>query len=322
MYNSALRLPVSLALGAACGVLLTAPPAVADDGPGQETEGSASAAVLRTALDVSLLDGTARLPLTLALNEVHAPADAASADETLLTATLDGVADGRPFEVLAAEVASAEATVDQDAASAETALVDASVHLPGLAALPLLELTAVSARAHCPAGAAPTAETEMPATATVLGRDVTLDSSGSTEVAVPGVGQVTLTLGHREANEADAAATALDLAVEIDPLELNVATVSGRITLAEARCQAPAATEDEERPATEPAAEEQPAAEEPEGPRPDSWRESEPAADLAETGGSSNTPYLVGGALALLGVGLGTVFFARRRALGARDSRG
>lgn len=44
----------------------------------------------------------------------------------------------------------------------------------------------------------------------------------------------------------------------------------------------------------------------------------EPAAgsNLAETGGSSATPYIAGGAAALLAVGAGAVILARRRAQG------
>ncbi|KAB8157044.1 hypothetical protein FH609_030015 [Streptomyces sp. 3MP-14] len=314
MYNSAFGRPISLALVAGCGALLAAAaPAVADDGQRGENSGTADAAVLRTALDVSLLDGTATLPLALTLNEVSAPADGSPADETLLTATLDGVAGGRPFDVLRAEVASAEATVDESAATADSELANARVHLPGLGALSLIELSAVHARAHCAVGEEPVAETTVPATATVLGQDVTLDSSGRTEVAVPGVGQVTLTLGERETADASAAATALELAVEINPLDLNVATVTGRITLAEAACATPAGAP---APPSEEGEEDEPA-----GPEPQSWSEGEGQdADLAETGGGSSTPYVVGGALALLGAGAATVVVARRRATGARNA--
>ena len=319
MYNSAFRRSISLALTAGCGALLAAAgPAVADEGSAGETSGTAGAAVLRTALDVSLLDGTVGLPLSLTLNEVDAPAEApadapadgSAADETLLTATLDGVADGRPFDVLRAEVASAEAAVEETAATADSELAGARVHLPGLGALSLIELSAVHARAHCAVGEQPVAETTVPATATVLGQDVTLDSTGRTEVDVPGVGQVSLTLGQRAVTDASAAATALELAVDINPLDLDVATVTGSVTLVEAACTTPAAA-----PAPE---EEQPAP--PAGPEPQSWSEGERPADLARTGGSSATPYVVGGALALLGLGAGTVFVARRRAAGARDA--
>ncbi|GAA3885335.1 SCO1860 family LAETG-anchored protein [Streptomyces sedi] len=308
MFNSAFGRSISLALVAGCGALLAgATPAVADEGPEGETHGTANAAVLRTTLDVSLLDGAANLPLNLALNEVSAPADGSQADETLLTATLDGVADGRPFDVLRAEVAGAEATADGSAATADSELVGARVQLPGLGALSLIELSAVHSRAHCAVGETPVAETTVPASATVLGREVTLDSTGETRLEVPGVGEVTLALGQRETTDTSAAATALELAVEINPLELNVATVSGRVTLAEAACTTPVGA-----PAPEEESEE-PDAEEPEGPAPQSGGER-PAGDLAETGGGSATPYVVGGGLALLAVGAGTVVLARRRA--------
>ncbi|UED83491.1 SCO1860 family LAETG-anchored protein [Streptomyces profundus] len=310
MYNSAFRRPVSAALAIAGSALLAAAgtvPASADDGADQERSGSASATVLRTALDVSLLNGGVSLPLSVVLNEVDATADGESADETLLTATLDGVDGGQPFEVLRADVASSTAEVADTAAHAESSLTNAAVQLPGLSALPLLEVDVVSARAHCAVGEEPVAETTMPAVVSVLGRDVTLASEGTTEVDVPGVGQVTLSLSQRDTDATSAAATALDLSVEVNPLDLNVATVSGQVTLAEAACVTPAAEETAEEP-------------EPEGPEPQSWDErDEPATDLAETGGGSQTPYVIGGAAVLLGLGVGTVLIARRRMAAGRN---
>ena len=72
-------------------------------------QGRASAVVLRTGLDVSLLNKTVNVPLKVALNEVQAPA---SAEKTALTAKLDGVNAGQPFSVLRADVATAKATVE------------------------------------------------------------------------------------------------------------------------------------------------------------------------------------------------------------------
>ncbi|WP_062211032.1 SCO1860 family LAETG-anchored protein [Streptomyces sp. NBRC 109706] len=311
MYNSAFRRPVSAALAIAGSALLAAAgtvPASADEGADQERSGSASATVLRTALEVSLLNGGVSLPLTVVLNEVDATTDGEHADETLLTATLDGVDDGQPFEVLRAEVAGSTAEVADTAAHAESSLTDAAVQLPGLSALPLVELDVISARAHCAVGEEPVAETTMPAAVSVLGQEVALTSEGRTEVDVPGVGQVTLTLSERRTDATSAAATALDLNVEVNPLDLNVATVTGQVTLAEAACVTPVAEETAEEPA-------------PEGPEPQSWDErDEPTTDLAQTGGGSHTPYVIGGAAVLLALGAGTVLVARRRTAAGRNA--
>ncbi|ONK15262.1 SCO1860 family LAETG-anchored protein [Streptomyces sp. MP131-18] len=289
MNRSACRRSAAALLAAAA---LTTPTATAhaDDG---RSEGTANAAVLRAGLDVSLLDGEVRVPLAAALNEVSAPEGGGSADDTVLTASLEGVDGGQPFELLRADVASATATTGADGAFAETSLTGARVHVPGLPLLSVIELEAVSARAACPVGEEPAAETEMPATATVLGREAALTAEGTTNVSVPGVGDVGLGLSTRETGEGTAAASALDLTVHVNPLDLNVAEVTGTVTLAEVSCAAPAAEE---------------------GPRAQTVTEEQPAdADLAETGGSSSTPYVVGGAAGLLVAGAATVLVARRR---------
>lgn len=56
-----------------------------------EDQGRASAVVLRTGLNVSLLNKSVNVPLEVALNEVQAPR---SAEQTALTAKLDGVDGG------------------------------------------------------------------------------------------------------------------------------------------------------------------------------------------------------------------------------------
>ncbi len=119
---------------------------------------------------------------------------------------------------------------------------------------------------------------------TALGKKVTLTPSGPVEVKVPGVGEVRLDLSQTETTTRTAAATALELKVSVNPLDLNVAEVEGTVTLAKATCEAPAApAEPPSDPAPEPASEVKP--------------QGAPAeAGLAETGGSSMTPYLAGGA--------------------------
>lgn len=94
------------ALAAGPAALAGAGSAHATDGTGEQ--GSASAVVLRTGLDVSLLNKTVNVPLTVSLNEVRAPR---SSEKTALTARLEGVDGGQPFSVLGAEVAAAKATV-------------------------------------------------------------------------------------------------------------------------------------------------------------------------------------------------------------------
>ncbi|MEU0737811.1 SCO1860 family LAETG-anchored protein, partial [Streptomyces lavendulocolor] len=147
---------------AAGPVLLTAPAAHATGG-----EGRASAVVLRTDLDVALLNKAVHVPLTATLNEVRAPA---SARRTALTVTLDGVEQGRPVSVLKADVATAQATADGRRAEGRTELARAKVHVPGLPLLSLIELEKVTARALCEAGGQPVAEANVPGRVTVLGK--------------------------------------------------------------------------------------------------------------------------------------------------------
>lgn len=105
------RMPARrFAATAAATVLAAGPAALAGAGPAHATEdhGRASAVVLRTGLDVSLLNKSVNVPLTVSLNDVQAPD---SAEKTALTAKLDGVDGGQPFTVLGAEVARSSAKV-------------------------------------------------------------------------------------------------------------------------------------------------------------------------------------------------------------------
>lgn len=285
-----------LATVAAAGVLVAGPAALAGAGAAHATgdQGRASAVVLRTGLDVSLLHKTVDVPLAVTLNEVQAPR---SARQTTLTATLDGVDGGRPFSVLAAEVADAGATVTDGKAEASTRLTHARLHVPGLPLLSLVEIEGVTSRATCEAGRTPTASSNLLGAVTVLGKKVTVTAGGPTEVKVPGVGEVRLDLAKNVTTSRTAAATALELTVSVDPLKLGVAEVEGTVTLAEATCEAPPA----------------PAA--PEPPADDVKPQGGPAkeAGLAETGAGSLTPYLMTGAIALLVAGGGAVAVSRRR---------
>ncbi|MEV8425533.1 SCO1860 family LAETG-anchored protein [Streptomyces niveus] len=294
------------ALGAAvalvAGPVVLAAPAQATGGTGgtgvTTGKGKASAVVLRTGLDVSLLNKSVNVPLRAALNEVQAPADA---DKTALTVELDGVDQGRPFTVLRADVATARATVDEHKSEGYANIAHAKVHVPGLPLLSLIEVQEVTSKAVCAAGKKPVAESNLLGTVTVLGKKVTLSAAGPTRVEVPGVGEVTLDLSKTRTTSRTAAATALELKVAVNPLKLNVADVQGTLTLAEATCEAPA----------EPVKQTEP---EPEKEGVEPQTATEPTTEnLAETGGSSMTPYLAAGAVLLLAIGGGALVLVRAR---------
>ncbi len=284
----------------ATATALTAAPAVLGAGTAHATgdHGRASAVVLRTGLDVSLLAKTVHVPLTVSLDEVRAPR---SADRTALSARLDGVNGGKAFTVLDADAAEARATVDKRRAEGSVRVAHVRLHLPGLPLLSLIEADTVTAEATCAVGKAPTAAANVLGAVTVLGKRVTLTAGGPAEVKVPGVGEVRLDLSQRRTTTRTAAATALELKVSVDPLKLGVAGVEGTVTLAEATCESPMAP-----PTGTPVPSHDPAG----GPRPQGGTAE---AGLAETGGDSATPYIAGGALALLLAGGGAVTMAYRR---------
>ncbi|MFF8988753.1 SCO1860 family LAETG-anchored protein [Streptomyces sp. NPDC014983] len=315
MNSTNFRLPVRRLAAAATVTALATAPAVLGAGAAHATEnpGRATAAVLHTGLDVSLLDKSVDVPLAVSLNEVQAPQ---SADRTALSARLDGVANGNPFTVLDADVAQSRATVTDRRAEGSVRLVHAKLHVPGLPLLSLIEVDTVTARATCAVGKAPSADAKILGTVTVLGRRVTVTAGGPTEVKVPGVGEVRLDLARHSTTSRTAAATALRLKVSVNPLKLNVADVEGTVTLAKATCESPMAP-----PAGHPVQSHDPGS----GANPGSGTTSKDApasdvkpqggasADLAETGGDPATPYIAGGAVALLAVGGGAVMMARRR---------
>ncbi|MGW0614582.1 SCO1860 family LAETG-anchored protein [Streptomyces sp. NPDC002788] len=302
MNSTSSRTPARrLATVATAAALAVGPVALTGVSPAHATgdHGRASAAVLRTALDVSLQNKSVNVPLAVSLNEVQAPQ---SAEKTTLTATLDAVDGGRPFSVLRAEEAQARATTTATRAEGSTTLTHARLHVPGLPLLSLIEIEQVTSKATCEVGKKPVASTDVPGTVTVLGKRVNLTAEGPTDVNVPGVGEVRLDLSNTRTTARSAAATALELKVSVNPLKLNVAEVDGTLTLAEATCRTPRPAAAAQPPA-EPSA--VPAGVEPHG---------APAEEnLADTGGSSAAPYLVGGAIALLAAGGGAVALTRRR---------
>ncbi|MEU5021404.1 SCO1860 family LAETG-anchored protein [Streptomyces angustmyceticus] len=315
---------VATALTAGPALLLGAVPAHATGAHGP-ARGTADAVVLRTGLNVGLLHKTLDVPLNTTLNEVHAPA---SASRTALTVRLDGLNQGRPFSVLRADVATARATQGHGRTEGYANLVRAKVHLPGLALRSLVEVQQVTAKAVCEAGERPRAEANVLGDVLVLGKRVRLTAGGTTEVKVPGVGEVRLDLSRRNVLSKSAAATALDLKVSLNPLKLGVAEVRGGVTLARAACTAPGvkAPEHHSTGGTEPTAGTKPAGDsKPAGGKDTAVTQtgSRPATqNLAETGSSSATPYLAGGAALLVAAGAGSVAYARRRrnaAPGGRD---
>ncbi|MER7476743.1 SCO1860 family LAETG-anchored protein [Streptomyces sp. NPDC126510] len=302
MNSPSFRVPARrLATVATATALAAGPVALTGVSPAHATgdHGGASAVVLSTGLDVSLLNQSVSVPLAVSLNDVRAPR---SAERTTLKASLDAVDGGRPFNVLSAEVAEARATATATEAEGSTTLAHARLHVPGLPLLSLIEVEQVTARATCAVGKKPVATTGLPGSVTVLGKRVALTAGGPTEVEVPGVGEVRLDLSSTRVTARTAAATALDLKVSVNPSKLNVAEVNGTLTLAEATCRTPKA---------------EPAAQPPSGPSaaPAELKpQGEPVeTGLAETGGSSTTPYLMAAAIALLAAGGGAVALARRR---------
>lgn len=329
MNSNTFRLAALAAAAAPVALFAAVPAQAAPAAPATGGEGSASAVVLRTGLDVSFLDKSVQVPLKVSLNDVQAPA---GAERTALTVNLDGVEDGRPVDVLRADVATADATVDQHRSEGYANLVKARVHVPGLPLLALIEVEKVTSKALCEVGKQPVAESNVLGRVSVLGKKVTLGAGGPTRVAVPGVGEVSLDLSGTETTSRTAAATALRLKVSVNPLDLNVAQVEGEVTLAGATCETP----EEPRTPEEPGGSDggstdggstggdtggSTGGDEGGGgadvkPQTGSDAGTAPApatANLAETGSSPTTPYLAGGAALLLAVGAGATVVARRR---------
>ncbi|MFE7806011.1 SCO1860 family LAETG-anchored protein [Streptomyces sp. NPDC057430] len=328
MNSNTFRMPVrrtaaaTTAVALAVGPVLLLAPAAHATGGG---EGRATAVVLRTGLDVSLLDKSVQVPLRTSLNEVKAPE---SENKTALTVKVEGAENGKPIDVLRADVATSKATVDKNKAEGYVNLVKARVHVPGVPLLSLIEVRKVTSRAVCEAGRQPVAESNVLGHVTVFGKKATLSTTGQTKVTVPGIGDVTLDLSRTSTTSRTAAATALELKVEVDPLKLGVAEVNGVVTLAEATCETPKGSGPTDQPTDKPTEKpteqpsEQPSQEPSAQPSDDGGVTTQndgthPAdQNLAATGGSSTTPYLAGGAIVLLGGGAGALVLARSRARG------
>ncbi|GAA2506622.1 SCO1860 family LAETG-anchored protein [Streptomyces longisporus] len=305
MNGKNFRMPARrLATVATATALAAGPAALAGAGAAHATgeQGRASAVVLRTGLDVSLLNKTVNVPLAVSLNQVEAPE---SAEKTALSAKLDGVNGGRAFSVLDARTAKSAASVTSTRAEGYADLAHAGVHVPGLPLLSLIELEQVTSKAVCEAGKKPVASSNLGGSVTVLGKKVTLTTGGSTQVKAAGIGEVRLDLSRTETTSRTAAATALELKVSVNPLKLNVADVEGTVTLAKATCEAPAA-------GGQGAAAPGPAGGSGANRGTGGAKAQGGESGLAETGSNSMTPYIAGGAIALVLAGGGAVALARR----------
>ena len=324
MYSTAFSMPAAAALAAGTLVLSSAVSAHAMESTSSRSStssGKATAAVLRAGLDVSLLSKAADVPLNVSLSDVHAPADAG---RTTLTARIDAVDHGRPFNVLRATVATARATADGRKAEGYVNVVGARVNVPGLPLLGLIKAETITSRATCEVGKHPVAESNLLGRVSVLGKRVMISAGGPTKVTVPGIGEVRLDLSKRETTSRTAAATALVLTVAVDPLNLNVAAVTGRVTLAAATCETPGGAGTESSSGTEGSPESSPGNESAPGTEtaPSSGTEARAQnvattdateQNLADTGGSAATQYLAAGAAGLLAAGSLVAYAARRR---------
>ncbi|MFG3053833.1 SCO1860 family LAETG-anchored protein [Kitasatospora sp. NPDC048239] len=329
---------VSVAAAVVASALLAVPPAYATGPagapPAAASPGKARAVTAELDLDVSLLNKTVDVPVNVSLNKVETPAQR---DGSMLTATVDGVDQKGPVTLVKADVGTSVTRSDAKGTAASVRLVNADVHAPGLPATTLLGLEALSSEVTCPVDGPPTADVVAPARLTVLGKPVTLSLYGPTKVDVPLIGSVSVEFSKKSTTSATAAASALEVQVEVNPLNLNVAKVSGKITVASVSCEKPTA------PATPTAAPSSsaPVAPAPSGTAPVGTAAVQPVADatspagrravpqaatasptgsLAATGSSSSTGPIAAGAVALLAAG-GCALLATRRRRAAHARR-
>jgi hypothetical protein len=213
---------------AAVSLMGVAEPAHATTG-----SGTASATTAEVALDVRLLSAV-DVPVDVSLNKITAPDSRSGA--TLTAVVGDGVENNRPVNLLTAQVGQTDAIVDSHGSRASVTLADARLHLPGLPLTDLLGVHAVAAEADCPVHGAPSATAEALGEVTVLGVHVRLSAEGVTRVPVPTLGEVVLKLSQHRTTSDSAAATAIELDVDVNPLALNVAAVRGKFVLADVAC--------------------------------------------------------------------------------------
>ncbi|MFC8718429.1 SCO1860 family LAETG-anchored protein [Kitasatospora sp. NPDC057198] len=304
----------TLAVSALTVGLPLSPASAADAGAGTPAKpGKASAVTAELALDVTLLN-TVNVPVDVALNKVESPAQR---DGAMLTAKVDGVDGGRPVTLVKAEVGKSVTRVDDKLATASVKLVDADVHVPGLPLTTLLGLEAMSTEVSCPVDGTPTANVVAPAKLTVLGRSVTVGLNSPTHVDVPGIGSVDVEFSKKAVTTSTAAASALQVKVALNPLDLNVAKVDGTVTVASVSCEKPVAAVVPAAAVSSPAASPSTAA----PASPSGQNRAVPKAageELAYTGSSGTTVLAAGGGTLLVAGGAAVWMTRRRRAAHAR----
>lgn len=280
--------------------------------PALLSPGRASAVTTELDLNVSLVGGAAAVPVRIALNKVESPA---SREGAVLTAKVDGVDQGRPVTLVRAEVGRSSTRADATGAAAKVELLDADVRAPGLLGAALLEVEALSAEVTCPVHGQPTAKVNAPARITVLGKPVTLGLDGPTHVEVPAVGVVDVRFSRRTTTSSTAAASALEVELAVNPLNLNVAKVTGKVTVASVSCEKPVLTPSG--PAASPSS--SPSAQPARANRaiPAVASASPEKQELAATG-SSGTGTVLAAAATLLAAGVVALRTTRRRRLHAR----
>ena len=114
------------------------------------------------------------------------------------------------------------------------------LNLPGSsAANGILKVDLVSAQATCVPGQKPTASAKMPTTINLLGRDIPVPLTGEVKLNVPGVATIDVQLAPTTTIGSTGASSAVEAQIKLNAL--NLASVSGGITLAKAACTTPAA---------------------------------------------------------------------------------
>ncbi|MER5209362.1 choice-of-anchor P family protein [Streptomyces sp. NPDC002838] len=220
----------------AIGGALVAGPAYAVPADGRSgSTGKATAVAARADLIVSV-EGVGDVPVKKALSDLSAPGDA---QQTLLTAEVNGANKGQPTTLVKAKVAYSSVKADAHRSVGDVKLVGVRAYAPGLPDNPLLSADLLKATASCETGKKPTAKAALADNVTVLGKPVRVNGPGNQHVEVPGVGTVDLVLEDATTTDSTGAATALRLKYAVTPAKLGVAKASGEIVLAEATCAMP-----------------------------------------------------------------------------------
>ncbi|PAZ15790.1 hypothetical protein CLM62_11815 [Streptomyces sp. SA15] len=217
------------------GALVAGPAYAVPAEPHSGSTGKATAVAARADLGVSV-EGVGDVPVKKALGDLSAPGDA---QQTLLTAEVNGANNGQPTTLVKAKVAHSSVKADAHRSVGDVKLVGVRAYAPGLPTNPLLSADLLKATASCETGKKPTAKAALADNVTVLGKPVAVNGPGDQHVEVPGVGTVDLVLENATTTDSTGAATALRLKYTVTPGKLGVVKASGEIVLAEATCAMP-----------------------------------------------------------------------------------